>query len=477
MPVTAVLLVVVMGLASASQGTLSLVRHGMASLVLPMMLSVAMALLRRPDALHVVLAFFVLAHMVVAIKLAEGHHRLLVSALQARFDNQALAERLTEQVAATERASQEKTRFLAAASHDLRQPLHALALLGSALERRLTQRSAVEAREATDMLRAVDALRASFDAMMDISRLDANVVAPARAPVALNAVFVELQRVFGPAAEGRGLALRLRATPWWVDSDVQLLERLLFNLLDNALKYSARGGVLVGARARGTHIWVDVLDTGVGIAPEHTERVFDEFYQVGNPGRDRSKGLGIGLSIVQRLAALLDAQVHLRSEPGRGSRFRIVLPRTAAPCAAPLAVEVAAAISPRPLPRRVLILDDERDIRQATRALLRDHGIDAEAVAEEAPALAALCQARDAQQPFQVLLLDGRLGHGADGLQVAQRLQAALGAELALLLISGDIEPDRLQQAHAANVPMLPKPAHAAALLEALRQVHGAIKK
>ena len=463
LPVNAVLVVAVMGLASASQGTLSFVRHGMTSFALPMMLCLAVALLRQPDPLHGVLAFFVLLHLLLSIKLSSDHHRLMVEALRARFDNEALAERLGAQVVATERASQEKTRFLATASHDLRQPLHALALMGSALRERLARQGHPEARQAGEMMRAVDALGSSLDALLDVSRLDAGVVVAERVPVALQGVFLELQRRFEASASVRELALRVRATPVCVRADAQLLLRLLSNLVDNALKYTPCGGVLVAARKRGEHVWVDVVDTGIGIAPEHAALVFDEFYQVGNPGRDRTLGLGIGLSIVRRLAELMGLSVRLHSRPGCGSRFRVVLPLVeVAPVFEPVSDAPSRVSGPAP---RVLVLDDEAGIRHAMLDLLRTHGIDAEAVADETAAEAALRGAQMGGQPFRVLLLDYRLAHGADGLQVAQRLRQTFAPSPALLLVTGETAPERLREVQRLGIPVLYKPVQAERLL------------
>lgn len=467
LPTNAVLVVAVMGLASASQGTLSFVRHGMTSFAAPMMLGISIALLRDWDALHMVLAFFVLAHMLLAIKQSNDQYLLLSKALKVRIQNETLAQRLTEQMATTERTSQAKTHFLATASHDLRQPLHALALMGSALERRLQQKDPEEARRAGDMLRAVDALGTSLNAMLDISRLDAGVMEPIREPTALNMLFIELQRLFAPDAEAKELALRFRATSLVVDSDPQLLMRLLSNLIDNALKYTRHGGVVVVARCRAAQVWVDVFDTGPGIAVEQTERIFDEYYQVDNQGRDRSRGLGLGLSIVRRIEVLLGIHVELLSQLGRGSRFRVVLPLSATKqIASPKTAPPREAKQSRT--KKVLILDDEESIRVAMLELLTSHGIATHAAADEATASALLLQAQSAQQPFDMLLIDYRLGDGSNGLQVGQRLLQRYGPELHLLLITGETAPEPLRAIHEQGITVLHKPVAADLLMQAI---------
>jgi CheY-like chemotaxis protein len=391
-----------------------------------------------------------------------------------RFENEALAARLGEQIAATERASEEKTRFLGTASHDLRQPLHAIALFGAALENELRDRP--ERRNAERLMRAVNALGASLDTMLDVSRLDAGVITPALQPVQLDALFLPLNHTFAARAEHKKLQLRVRASGLWVHSDPQLLHRMLSNLMDNALKYTARGGVTVTARDRGDAVWIEVRDSGIGIAPEQSSRIFEEFYQVNNPGRDRSRGLGIGLSIVQRLSRLLGHPVQMHSRPGRGTFFRVVLPAVGAPVGAlSPSAEAPSALrrGPAPmLPARVLLLDDELEIREAMTGLLRSHAVDAHAVASEEAAAEALRRAAAEGRPFELLLCDYRLADGADGLDAGLRLSQGGGARAAtpLLLITGETSPDRLLRVRESRVPVLFKPVAAESLLRAMAE-------
>lgn len=466
---TAVVVIMMLGIVSGSIASLASFRGVLFTFTVPVTLGLCLALLRRLDVLHAFLAVAVLAYVAVTLRFALRQHALIADALSMRFQMEALAERLREQIEATERASAEKTRFLATASHDLRQPLHAIALFGAALEHQLGRKGEDEQRLATELMRGVNALSASLDTMLDISRLDAGVVVPERRPLALNDVFLALSDVFAPAASAKGLQLRLRATPLAVHSDPQLLQRLLANLVDNAIKYTAQGGVVVLAHQRGAQVCVDVVDTGLGIAPEHAERIFDEFYQVGNPGRDRAQGLGIGLSIVQRLSRLLGLTVQLRSRQARGTRFRVVLPRADSPMVPrapePLALPAESAVRPA---RRVLLLDDEASIHRAVLDLLRAHGQHPQAVSTEAEAEQALAAAHAAGEPFEVLLCDLRLREGASGLAAGQRLQQRFGPGLALLLVTGETAPERLRLVRESGVPVLYKPVQAQRLLDAL---------
>ncbi len=458
-------MVIVMMMGGCAGGALSLavLKRNIPRFIVPSMASLTLALASRADSTHLFLASGCLLYMCVMIMFALQHHKLLTESLTMRFEKEALAEQLSLQIAATQRASEEKTRFLAAASHDLRQPMHAIALFGAVIEKKL--RGSEDWDHAARLMDAVGTLGDSLDTLLDISRLDAGEVAPQIRPVELNPLFLALNNVFAAQAADRELQLRLRATPCWVLSDPQLLQRLLSNLVDNALKYTRRGGVVVAARARGPLVWIEVRDTGIGIAEEHLGSIFDEFFQIGNPGRDRARGLGIGLSIVQRLSRLLGHPLQVRSRPGRGSCFRLVLPAVSALGVAQAAARPGAL---SPLPRRVLLLDDEAAIRQAVSGLLHAHGVAIDAVSGEAEAEAVLAHAAHGASPVEVLLCDVRLADGADGLAAAQRLRARFGPGLQVMLITGETAPQRQQQMRDSGLQVLLKPVAADRLLQAL---------
>ncbi|MDQ0014139.1 signal transduction histidine kinase/CheY-like chemotaxis protein [Variovorax boronicumulans] len=486
LPMTSLLMAVIVGSCARAAQSLWPLKSALFGYTLPMSLGLITALAWQGDGLHLFLAAAGAAYLLLTLRAGIGQHRLLTESLMLRFENEALAARLGEQIAATERASEEKTRFLGTASHDLRQPLHAIALFGAALENELRDRP--EGRNAERLMRAVNALGASLDTMLDVSRLDAGVITPVPQPVQLDALFLPLNHTFSARAEQKQLQLRVRASGLWVHSDPQLLHRMLSNLMDNALKYTAHGGVTVIARERGDSVWVEVRDTGIGIAAEQSGRIFEEFYQINNPGRDRSRGLGIGLSIVQRLSRLLGHPVQMHSRPGRGTHFRVVLPAARAqaggllPSSFPSETADASQQAPQrrvaaPLPGRVLLLDDELEIREAMMGLLRSHAIDAHAVADEAGAAAALQKAHGEGRPFDLLLCDYRLADGVDGLDAGLRLSQGPGegrAEIPLLLITGETSPARLQRVRESQVPVLFKPVVAAALLQAMAELTAA---
>lgn len=484
---TSMIVLVITGLCSAGVPSVAARWPSVLAVALPMNLALIGALLWHGGITHLFLAGIVLVYLGITLQITHNLHSSLTETLLSRFEKEALAEQIATQMAVTQRLSDEKTRFFASASHDLRQPLHAIALFGAVLEKELQDHSSGPS--ARRLMRAVHSMGSSLDTMLDVSRLDAGVVQPELVATPVKSIFRTLNQMFASRAEEKGLQLRLRTTPLWVMTDPQLLQRLLANLVENALKYAERGGVLVVARARGDSVWIDVLDTGVGIAPEHIEQIFDEFYQVDNPGRDRRQGLGIGLSIVRRLSRLLDHPLQLTSHLGAGSRFRLTLPMT-------LPQDAHSNPSQRGdtpgtgdfskgrqreakhdgpallLPSAVLLLDDETDIGDAMTALLAAHGVHLEVVANEAAAEQAFAQATRQARPFAALIGDYRLAAGADGLEAAQRLRAKFNPDLPFLLLTGETSPQRLQRVRDSGVAVLFKPVVAQELLETLAKLN-----
>ncbi|MCB4362834.1 hybrid sensor histidine kinase/response regulator [Hydrogenophaga taeniospiralis] len=452
---TAVLVLVVLGVTSTGIPAVAPRWASVLGFAPPMVLGLIGALLWQGGAVDLVLALCCLVYLGVSLYIAHSQHHLLAQTLQSRFEKEALAQQLEQQMTLTRQASEEKTRFLAAASHDLRQPLHAIGLFGAALEQALRGQPAHQ--HALRLEDAVRSLHHSLGAMLDISRLDAGVMAPERQAVALRETLLSMHRLFTGRAQDKNIALRIRTSSLHVTSDPQMLERLLGNLVENAIKYTHQGGVLVTARQRGQRVWIEVVDTGLGIEPGQHELVFREFYQVDNPSRDRSLGMGIGLSIVRRLSTLLEHPVSLSSRPGRGTRFRLSLPL--APTGLPAATPPAAA-SPTEgeLPRRVLLIDDEAIVTQGLMALMHTWGVELLAAADEGAAQEAMRQAAEEHRPVDVILSDMRLRHGVSGLDVARRLQVATAPPPALVMITGETSPEHLRTLEHTGLTVLFKP-------------------
>lgn len=386
-------------------------------------------------------------------------------------------ERATQELArknaALEAASVAKARFLAAASHDLRQPLYALTLFSSALA--VDERDPVRLDRIAHIQECVEALDHLFSELLDLSRLETGAMQVEISSFPLDHVFDEVSRNFRMLAEQRELRLVMRATPLWVRSDRTMLARILNNLVSNALRYTCAGGVLVGARRRrdGT-VRVDVWDTGSGIAAEHQIRVFDEFYRVeghadaeyerhGGPRR----GLGLGLATVQRLAELLDTRVLLKSRQGRGSVFSFRLPEVAA--AHPPGQPAIARNQPDVSGMRVLVIDDEPAILSGVHYLLRSWGCDVLTAEDRAQALEAV---ETWNGPPDLVISDLRLREGDNGLQILAALDSYYqrdgGAPFPRLLITGETRHDRLHELQAAKIPVLYKPVSPERLREAM---------
>lgn len=463
-PLTALMALVLLGVSSGSMASLAPYRPALFRFIVPLLFGLAAALLWQRDATHYFMALCTLAYLYVTLKFGLQQNRLLTEALRARYEKEDLAQRLAEHVRIVERASLEKTRFFASASHDLRQPLHSLGLFGSAILARLA--STPDEPLARNMMHCVDALEASFSSMLDVSKLDAGVVEVKAEPVALVDIFRRLQVNLGQQAESQGLALRFKPGCKWVYADAALLERMLGNLVHNALKFTKTGGVVVLARTRGQLVSVEVWDSGRGIEEKEMPRIFDEFYQVGNLERDRSKGLGMGLAIVRRVARLMNVQVQVHSRPGCGTVFRLLLPRAAANAEkTPLEAGDGSRAALPLAGLRVLVVDDEETVRTSTAAALRLYGLQVD-VAD------SLFQAREiAARPghrLDALITDFRLRNEEDGIELATELRALLGWKLPVLLVTGDTAPARVRQAQQSGLRVLYKPVKAHDLVEAL---------
>ncbi|MFT3817875.1 MAG: hybrid sensor histidine kinase/response regulator [Rubrivivax sp.] len=379
-----------------------------------------------------------------------------------------LERRVQQRTAELVVANADKSRFLAAASHDLRQPLHAISLLvGLARERMLHP----ELRLLVERIQSsVDTMGALLKGLLDISRLDAGAVKPALGPVALSEVFAAVRLTEQPLAEAKAIRLRFAPCRALVRSDPRLLESIVRNLVSNAVRYTAQGGVLVGVRRRGGGLLLQVHDTGIGIRQEDQEAIFREFYQVDNPQRDRTQGLGLGLSIVQRTAALLGLPLSLRSTIGAGSMFQLALPlveaghallddRASAAAGAGLVSAAAVAGS------FVVVIEDDLDVRAALVSLLTHWGCH---VVADDRADGVLRQLADHLRQPDLLVTDLRLPGSEDGLDAIRRLRAEIDPGLPALVITGDIEPEKLHRLQVDGTPVLFKPLKASMLHEAI---------
>ena len=366
--------------------------------------------------------------------------------------NRALSIARDDAVAATAA----KSRFLAAASHDLRQPLHALSLFASALARRVGGDE--PRRLVANMETTLSSLQDMFNALLDVSRLDAGIVVAEPRVFVIGDVLERVAAGFRAQAAAHGLEFRLVPSRLAVTSDPILIETVLRNLVGNALKFTAAGGVLVGVRRRGQVAVLEIHDTGSGVPEEDRDRIFDEFERAKEAAHGQNDGIGLGLSIVRRLCNLLGHHISVASHPGGGTVFRVELPiaasapRTAEPEAAEVGVSLAG--------RHILVLDDEPMIVDALARTLRDDGATVTAASSAAEATRALAAAG----PVDLAVIDLQLDHGVDGLDLVSRWQQGRAGKLPALIVTGATDPTTLARLQASGVAWLTKPVAVPAL-------------
>jgi signal transduction histidine kinase len=390
--------------------------------------------------------------------------RAVVAQIRLRYENEQLVSQLQQQNALAEQAraraeeaSRAKSLFFAAANHDLRQPLHSLGLFATALRNASAGRSSQTFVD--QILQCTESLEQLFDNLLDISKLDAGQVEVKREIVAVDAVFDRLRSTFAVPAEEKGLRLSVRRSKAMLATDPTLLFRVLANLVANALRYTERGGVVVACRKRHGVACIEVWDTGIGIPSEQHERIFEEFYQLNNPSRDRSRGLGLGLATVRRIVHLLDHPLRLRSVVGKGSRFVIEVP-----LADPARVRSAPATVEQKMPnliggKLVIVIDDEESVRLGMQSLLESWGCKCITAMDSDEALRNV----DGRSP-DFIIADLRLRGENTGIDAIRDLRAKLGESIPAVLISGDTATEQLRKVSAAGLTMMHKPLKAVRL-------------
>ncbi len=361
--------------------------------------------------------------------------------------SKALAKAKTE----AERANLAKSKFLAAVSHDMRQPVQSLVLLLATLEGEVAGQP--EAAKTIGMMKsAVSGINGLLSSTLDVSRLDAGVVAPVMEGIDVGAMVARLAGEYALLADGKGLAFRSLRRSLWARSDPALVERILRNLIENALRYTVQGGILVGIRQRGERVRIDVVDTGIGIPADKQSEIFEEFYQVNNPGRDSRQGLGLGLAIVSRLSRLLGAELEVASRLGTGSRFSLLLPgdRDARPAA-----EGRSAPDFTQSHDRILIVEDDDFLRECLQIMLERWGYQVLAAAQGEQALDIA--AREGWR-FDAVIADHRLGFGLTGAATAKEIERQAGRPFPVVVLTGDTAMERIAEVHASGYAMLHKP-------------------
>jgi signal transduction histidine kinase/CheY-like chemotaxis protein len=396
-----------------------------------------------------------------------------LEALGEQFNSMAI--RLQDSYATLERKVEERThqleianlaksRFLAAASHDLRQPLHALGLFIAQLHGRL--RADERKRVLGRVDAALSAMNELFNALLDVSKLDAGVLTPHITEFPIAQLLKRAEATFAGAAREKGLSLRVAASTAWVRSDFILLERIVFNFASNAVRYTTNGGLVVGCRRRRGRLRIEVWDTGAGIPPDERRNIFGEFYRLGQT--DQRAGLGLGLAIVDRLCRLLDHPIELMSTLGKGSCFSVSVPLVAA------RAEIAKPPGPIRSPpnvssgKLIVVIDDDPLVLEGMGGLFRSWGCRVVTGGAEGAVLSGLA-AYD--HPPDVIISDYHLPGGKTGIEIVERLRSVLSAHIPAFLISGDTDPEALRDARANGYHLLHKPVDPMALRAMLSQV------
>jgi signal transduction histidine kinase len=437
------------------------------------------------------LAVVLMVSVLTCLIVAQNISRRLREGALLRHENADLVLQLRDEInkvtlakARAESADRQKGEFFAAASHDLRQPLHVMMLLSSALKPHL----APEGETLLGKIQTtVSSLSTMFEKMFDVARIDAQRIEHKPQAMPLAQLWAKLDTEFSALCEHKGLRWHLEPTTLWVQADPHLLERILRNLLNNAVRYTERGDVHLRARVRGAAVMCQVWDTGIGIERHHRYRIFEDYFQANNEARRSGEGLGLGLAVVRRLSLLGPTPVSLLSRPGRGSVFSVQVPRLVpaevpTPVAAPLPppAQPPAAAPPAERhdagpqrPRAVVLIDDEPDVLESTALVLRLNGWLPAAGATPEAALAALIALQEGGEMAEgempvALISDHRLGLTINGLDVLRQLRYEFGEELPAYLLTGEASASLALEAKAQDVQLLHKPLHPEALMHLL---------
>lgn len=428
--------------------------------LLPSVLLSSVPFFMEGDSVHVTLGAMLFVFVAAAAHFTYGISHTIARAIALRFENINLIQELRNQTVAAEcareaaeEANVAKSRFLAAAGHDLRQPLHALGFFVDALQEQSLPpdgRAVV-----TNIRRSVDVMEDLFNSLLDVSRLDAGIVHPRVATVPLEPLMERVRIEYESAASQKDLSLSVVRNSLYVRSDPVLLERIMRNLVANAVRYTDKGRIILGARREAQSVRIEVWDSGRGIPKDKYREIFQEFRQLDNPQRDRRKGLGLGLAIVERLVKLLDHPLELRSQLGKGSVFAISVPRGRREDFVPGEADGQIVVDRDVANSLILVIDDEPDVRESMLALLgkwRCEVIAAESCTEMLKKLVSV------QRMPDLIVSDYRLQGEENGIDVVARLREEFNAQVPALLITGDTGMEQLRDVEESGLHVLHKP-------------------
>ena len=377
-------------------------------------------------------------------------------------DKKQMEDQLRSALKEASDADKAKSKFLAAASHDLRQPLQALMLYSGILTAKAKEQD--EKKIISKIGNGLGTMSELLDALLDISKLDAGAIEPWNQVIPLQQIFERLSTRFQPLATEKNIDLKIISSSLNTYSDPVLLENVISNLITNAIRYTEKGKVLVGCRRKGAEIEIGIWDTGIGIAKDESKRIFEDFYQVGNEARDRRQGLGLGLSIVDRTLKLLGHTLDWGSEKEIGSHFIVTVPLTTAPVSSKSTIQ--SPTSSKSISGKVILLiEDEVDVLFALSSFLVETGYSTIEATSQEQALEKLKEEPD------LILADYRLANGLTGGTAIEAIRSHFNKKISAIIITGDTEPDRINEIHKGNFTLIHKPVNHRKLLKIISEI------
>lgn len=460
------MMIIILSMCSGGVSAVASQKGTIISFCAPMIAGLVTALIWHGGMIYLALAAGSVVFLLANLKFAFALNKILTNALVMQFEKETMSEMLAEQVSVAERASRDKTRFLASASHDLRQPVHALTLFVDALHPEITSNKGKSLLGNID--RSIKALNQLLGSLLDISKLDANIVKPHTEHFVMQYLCDMLYSEFVLQAQEKGIELKFHmGINIIVKSDPILLGNMMRNLISNALRYTKAGSIEINCSQQGDEIRIEISDTGIGIPQDQHKNIFREFFQISNPERDRTKGLGLGLAIVERLAGLMQHRLELHSEVGKGSRFVIVLSAGDPVLVASQDLQHSKSGIFDIVGMRIIVIDDEQAVRDGMQAVLENWGCVTILAGSEEEALEKL---NDGNSP-QLIIVDYRLRDGKNGAEAIENIQRKIGKKIPALIITGDTGPNRLREAEASGYTLMHKPVQPAKLRTYLRHV------
>ncbi len=459
------LLMTLTGITVGSSASLSNFVWSYYAFAIPTILPFAYVLASEDKTDFIILSIMLSIFLLLQIIIARKNQKTLDNSIILRNENTELIQQLKIKREKAELANSAKTRFLAAASHDLRQPLHAISLFLGILDER--NQDPEQAMIVDKIKKSSLSLENLLESLLDISKLDAGIISVNKKSFSIQKLFDVLANEFTSIANEKKLRIHFIPTSLFVNSDIQIIDRILRNLISNAIRYTNHGRILIGCRRKANSILISVYDSGIGIDDKDTTIIFEEFHQLDNPGRDRSKGLGLGLSIVHRLSRLLDINLSMQSVPNKGSVFSIELPRSS-PSQTTQTDNNILELNSELTDKTIVIIEDEEEIRNALQLLLSGWGCK----------VLELTSSKDVKQKLQpenrpdIILADYRLQNNETGVNVIHAIyEYYKDDKIPAVIITGDTAPDRIKEAKESGFLLLHKPVSGGKLRALLNSV------